>query len=761
MNKNDVEQFYDYLDQKETELRVIIPHGSAKSVHVNNKEDFVKECQKYNEKRQVYAGVNERKHLGTLAEDVLKIQRIPIDIDSTHPKDEAATQKELDNAYSETGEIINFIKTEYDCFPNLITMSGNGYCLFYNLDLPKEHEQQVQEFLRQLKQKFDNEKIRIDNVGDLPRIIKVAGTLSIKGTNTIERPHRICKIVQYNGQKTASKLADAIKLIQIEKKQKERKVKTSYFDILKKTDANSSERTSCVMQILESHKTWKKEEILDYIAKHTNWKNYNPKITDEKIIATLDKYAKKPNPVKHEEFQTATNQLIDFSEYEILFKNTHNHLDAFNLVTEALSLEGKEYYVLKKILTYKTESLRQQTISIRIGKSVGDNRLHVIIVGGAGKGKGQVKKIAIGKRTDCGTINAKRTHLEQLIGKIQKSYSKETEQKGYFKNKELLVDECHTLITEEDRNDAAVMSEIRKASDPYMYNLVEKKLVDTNKLSYYPETRFTLLSHNLRLPPVFFDLGTFRRFLACELKPVKISENVATNSMFEENTEHQFEEYLNSDSARFDNLEFTRESKLIIQEYIKIWNRFTLKNPNQRIRMLAQRIFISVKEFFFTIIAILHISKSRGLTDEKLTRLACFDTVHFLLNTFQLYANNSNITLSRDIWQTTNLKEAMFFEWLYQNKATNREESKITIADAQDTIGDIFGLQTKQSRSVFAKMKKDGFIDSIQSFQDSRTWLAFNPNFDGNVVFEDEEGDDLFSFLEKEKINLHGGKNEV
>jgi hypothetical protein len=40
--------------------------------------------------------------------------------------------------------------------------------------------------------------------------------------------------------------------------------------------------------------------------------------------------------------------LVDFSEYEHLFENTHSHLPAFDLINSELGLKGKEYYYSHK-----------------------------------------------------------------------------------------------------------------------------------------------------------------------------------------------------------------------------------------------------------------------------------------------------------------------------------------------------------------------------------------------------------------------------
>ena len=307
MNKNDVEQFYDYLDQKETEVRAIIPNGSVKIVHVNNKEDFVKECQKYNGEKQVYCGINERKHLGTLAIDVLKIQRMFIDMDAIRKrnneqqkeytdateeekkkldkwlKNQQATKKELQECALEADKVVNYFQEKFGAIANIRGMSGNGLYLSFNLDLDVSYENNVKEFLRQLQKKFNNDKIKIDEIGDLPRIIKVLGTKSIKGKNTEERPHRLSKIIDYNGKEICSKLVEHIKNI---KEQNENgKVnfsgKLTAEQMLKMKTPDDKQRMSCIKKLLLSNVDagWDLDATLDYVSHNNTWEGYDAELT--------------------------------------------------------------------------------------------------------------------------------------------------------------------------------------------------------------------------------------------------------------------------------------------------------------------------------------------------------------------------------------------------------------------------------------------------------------------------------------------------
>ncbi len=426
--------------------------------------------------------------------------------------------------------------------------------------------------------------------------------------------------------------------------------------------------------------------------------------------------------------------LVDFSEYQAVFENTHKHLPAFELVNSELGLKGKEYYPVIKCWTYKIESLRQATVKCSIGKEWCDNRIHTLCIGGAGTGK-SILKNALRLHADSVECSGARTNLEQLIGKYDK---KGIELEGYFKKKNLDVDEAHTLVIEEDKNLGGIMREFRIAMDTYGNNRVDKKNVDAKHfLSYCPETRFGFYIHDTILPPVFFDLGTSRRMFAFELKPTQVGEDAAIMGFLTENNTNKLREYINSDvfPATFKGFSPDAVKELIF--WIKVWNKFCLLNPNQRVRILGRRMFFSGKSYFMRMCMILGIMRNETEIQVDTVKQACFDCIHFLLSTIQVYANKSVLTLSRDIWKTSDQKEAMFLEWLNYHGATSRDSSSVSIAQAQDMIGDIFGVNNRQSISIYSKLRKLGYIMDYKGQHSSLVWLGFNPNLCEFVDFGD------------------------
>lgn len=69
--------------------------------------------------------------------------------------------------------------------------SGNGYHLFYRIDLDADDEGIVKRILAALAKRFDNAAAAVDQqVFNPSRVVKVPGTLARKGDHTDDRPHR-------------------------------------------------------------------------------------------------------------------------------------------------------------------------------------------------------------------------------------------------------------------------------------------------------------------------------------------------------------------------------------------------------------------------------------------------------------------------------------------------------------------------------------------------------------------------------------------
>lgn len=231
--ESDILACYAFLThEKQTEIRMINPNNSqdfARSLFVEIKEAFLEMCKINNGTTNLYVGINERKEGGTKKEDVLSVKTIVIDIDAIRPKGEAATEEELKKAEIVADKIITWFSEKGFAQPAK-NMSGNGYQLWCAIpkiiidDITRDViENQIKAFYKMLIAKFSGQGAQIDNIGDLPRIIKIIGTKSVKGIPSTERPHRVSHACNGFERKEDQNLKDFILALNPEPEIKETK----------------------------------------------------------------------------------------------------------------------------------------------------------------------------------------------------------------------------------------------------------------------------------------------------------------------------------------------------------------------------------------------------------------------------------------------------------------------------------------------------------------------------------------------------------
>jgi hypothetical protein len=172
---------------------------------VSTKKDFISICQRLNSTYNLYAGLNERTDKGTEAKDVISVKIIFVDIDCTK---KPASEEDLKEAKRVTYDIVSVIEKQTGLRPSIV-FSGNGFQLFYRIpeitinDVNREEiEDKIQQFQKELIKKYSTDRVKLDNVGDLPRIARITGTLNLKG-------QKVSEFVEYHAEEN-TKLKDYI-----------------------------------------------------------------------------------------------------------------------------------------------------------------------------------------------------------------------------------------------------------------------------------------------------------------------------------------------------------------------------------------------------------------------------------------------------------------------------------------------------------------------------------------------------------------------
>jgi hypothetical protein len=136
----------------------------------------------------------------TSDQDITALRWLPIDLDPVRPSGISSTDDEHEAAISKAREIRSWlISREWPEGAFVLADSGNGAHLSARIDF--ENAQDNVNLLRQCLQALDfvfsDEKVKVDTATYNPaRIWKLPGTLTKKGDNTPERPHRMARLLQ-------------------------------------------------------------------------------------------------------------------------------------------------------------------------------------------------------------------------------------------------------------------------------------------------------------------------------------------------------------------------------------------------------------------------------------------------------------------------------------------------------------------------------------------------------------------------------------
>ena len=206
-NEKDIKKTYEFLNHENySEIRLIDPHKRypPKVIFIKNYKELEEVAIQYAGEYNINIGIHERKGKGTKSENVIAIKTIIVDIDPERPPNTTSTEAQLQEAIEKANKIQEWLKKKK--IESYKAISGNGCHLWIptpTFEVNNENREKSKEFLRifykYLQHHFNNsEKVKIDNIGDLPRLIKVIGTISTKGekenwrlSKWIDEPKRV------------------------------------------------------------------------------------------------------------------------------------------------------------------------------------------------------------------------------------------------------------------------------------------------------------------------------------------------------------------------------------------------------------------------------------------------------------------------------------------------------------------------------------------------------------------------------------------
>jgi hypothetical protein len=139
-----------------------------------------------------------RKDATTTDADIVRRRWFPVDVDPVRPSGVSSTGDEQEAAVEKAREIGDWL-TSQGWPAGVLAHSGNGAHLLYRVDLPNDDQSRelVKRGLEVLAAMFDDKKSTVDTANhNAARIWKLYGTMSRKGDNTADRPHRRSRILE-------------------------------------------------------------------------------------------------------------------------------------------------------------------------------------------------------------------------------------------------------------------------------------------------------------------------------------------------------------------------------------------------------------------------------------------------------------------------------------------------------------------------------------------------------------------------------------
>lgn len=136
--------------------------------------------------------------LGAFDAEVIRRRWLPLDFDPIRARGVSATASEHAAALKLAKKVADVLSLAWGFPDPIIASSGNGAHLLYAIDLPNDDATRdaIQAFIKAVKEAFQTKAVDIDtSVFNASRIWRLYGTVARKGDSTLERPHRLSKIL--------------------------------------------------------------------------------------------------------------------------------------------------------------------------------------------------------------------------------------------------------------------------------------------------------------------------------------------------------------------------------------------------------------------------------------------------------------------------------------------------------------------------------------------------------------------------------------
>jgi len=213
-NLNKIEEFMELIRApgEVAEVRIFSDRNGTVSGYFDNWKDLREAVSFYNGKNSIFVTINPvdpdlkaraDNRLKTYAQtttsdkDIVKRTTLLVDLDPVRASGISAKENEHQAAI-ELAEEIKKDLTNSGWSDPIVASSGNGAHLLYRIDLPNDQESRdlLQNTLEALDFQYSSEDVKVDTSNyNAARISKLIGTVTTKGDDTDDRPHRRSRIL--------------------------------------------------------------------------------------------------------------------------------------------------------------------------------------------------------------------------------------------------------------------------------------------------------------------------------------------------------------------------------------------------------------------------------------------------------------------------------------------------------------------------------------------------------------------------------------
>ena len=432
-----------------------------------------------------------------------------------------------------------------------------------------------------------------------------------------------------------------------------------------------------------------------------------------------------------------------------IFEYNTNHLTKYNDFVSALGIRGQRYKIINKVFWYQLNAAPIKLRMFKVGEFTHDLRIHIVLPLPMGRGKNEYKIItqkilkAIGERCHEPEIS----HVEQLIGTIVIESKKNPDTGkvekvpvkiyGWMYEDLLQFDESHELMTSDRDTLTDARRHIRKATNPYGKNTLEKKLtkiVTEEKMEYDPPVQIQFYTQPKFVDASFIEDGTGRRFRKpyIEMPGADQSNYVSDKLRSKKNIEKNidaFVEHLRLVKAVNGEWIFTDKAVDTIDECQKELASILQTLP-KKVREYALGLSYQNTEDIIRWSCILAASNYENIVKPHHVLLAYCDVVEIIYHS--LYYVSERVLGSFDYgisWKGASGADQSALLFLAEHKAFD-EESAIELKKFKEFVKDLFGISDRAVSTKVSNYEMSGWIETKHDFGSYSVYLAFKPKFD-------------------------------